>query len=74
MIADFAPVRHALSAFTAKLRCVLLRLDEGCQSARGNAERGGVETMKLRHFLRCLPLTNSLSRKLRRTPKPEIHN
>ena len=72
MIADFAPVRHALFAFRAKLRCVWLH--EGCQSARGNAETGGVETMKLRHFLRCLPLTDSLNRKLRRTPEPEIHN
>ena len=31
---------------------------EGCQSAGGNAERGGSEALKLRPSVRCLPLTD----------------
>jgi len=39
---------------------VLWTTAEGCQSAGGNAERGGAEAHQLRLSMRCLPLTDIL--------------
>ena len=54
------PVLWMTSCFqiAGRMRCTARLTAEGCQSAGGNAERGGVKALKLRPSLPCLPLTD----------------
>jgi len=54
------PVLWTTSSFhmMGHMWCTTRLTTEGCQSAGGNAERGGAEELKLRPSLRCFSLTD----------------